>query len=95
MVKRRKIIFGKERKKEQKKERKWKGKGTRQERKYYQLKRNKAGTKIRFTEKERGRNGFLKVEERPMPIYQDQLEKYIFPDIFETFFFILAQKSRK
>ena len=31
------------------------------------FKRNEAGMKMRFTEKERGRNGFLKVEERLMP----------------------------
>ena len=37
-----------------------------QERKYVLLERNDAGTKTLFSGKERGRNGILKVEERPM-----------------------------
>ena len=43
------------------------GKGTRQERKGHLLKRNEAGTKMAFLEKERGRNAFLKNEERFIP----------------------------
>ena len=59
--------FKKEREKERKKERKWNGKGTRQERKHHLLKRNEAGTKTAFVEKERGRNEIVNLEERPMP----------------------------
>ena len=53
--------------KERKKERKWNGKGTRQERKRHLLKRNEAGTKTSFIEKERGRNEIICSEERLIP----------------------------
>ena len=43
------------------------GKGTRQEQKHHMLKRNEAGTKTAFIEKERGRNEIVNLEERPMP----------------------------
>ena len=59
--------FQKEREKERKKERKRDEKGTRQERKHYLMKRNEAGTKTSFIEKERGRNEIVNLEERPMP----------------------------
>ena len=59
--------FEKERGKERKKERKRNGKGTRQERKRHLLKRNEAGTKTAFAEKERGRNEICNLEERPIP----------------------------
>ena len=43
-------------------------KGTRWELKHHLLKRNEAGTKMAFIEKERGRNEIVDVlEEQPMP----------------------------
>ena len=61
------MIFLKEGKKERKKERKWNGKGTRQERNRHLLKRNEAGTKTSFIGKERGRNEIVCPEERLIP----------------------------
>ena len=61
------VLKLKEREKERKKERECSGKGTRQERNIHLLKRNEAGTKTSFIEKERGRNDIVKLEERSMP----------------------------
>ena len=61
------MIFKRNEERNEKRNGKRNGKGTRQERKRHLLKRNEAGTKMAFLEKERGRNAFLKNEERFIP----------------------------